>query len=121
MLLIDNLIKAIYATIIGKNVNTMTNIPIVQIDTWCWTPESCLNFTKPTRQAVYEVFNSLDQETQKRFTFTPTRGEWTQRARFWKEHLRDLPPNQYHEAMSKILNWCTRCVKRRLEEGAVVP
>jgi hypothetical protein len=115
VLLINNLREALYATKIGKDVVAVASVPIMKIDTWCWTLEACLDFTKPTREAVRAIFSSLDVDTQKRFTFTPRSGEWAQRARFWKEHLRDLPPNQHHEAMLKILNWYTSCVRRRLE------
>lgn len=115
MRLINNLREALYATKIGKDVVTMASVPIMKIDTWCWTLEACLSFKRDTREAVVEIFRRLDQEAQRRFTFVPQDGEWVARARFWKEHLQELPPDQYHEAMLKILNWCTRCVRRRLE------
>lgn len=118
MLLIDNLREALHATKKQKNVVTVVSVPIVKINAWSWTPEACLNFTKPTREAVFTVFNSLDQETQKRFAFIPGCGEWPKRARFWKEHLRELPPDQRNEAMIKILAWMIKCLRRRAERSA---
>ena len=52
MLLINNLREALYATKIGKDVVAVASVPIMKIDTWCWTLEACLDFTKPTREEI---------------------------------------------------------------------
>lgn len=115
MLLLKNLQKAFVASIAEREVVVVEKVPVLRFEMWSWTPEACLSFKRDTREAVVEIFRRLDQEAQRRFTFVPQDGEWVARARFWKEHLQELPPDQYHEAMLKILNWCTRCVRRRLE------
>lgn len=108
MLLINNLKKAICATKAGETVIAVRNIPMIKVPAWNWTPEACLNFGADTETAVVDIFRGLDQETQRRLTCAPKAGERLARAKFWKETLKTLPPEQYHDAMLKILNWCVR-------------
>ena len=86
--------------------------PVIRTEYWAWTAEACLDFTRPTREAVREAFRTFDEDVQHSMTFAPQRGEWVQRAKLWKETLGPvLLPEQYHEAMTKILSWCVRCVR----------
>ena len=107
-----NIRTAFTAAKAGHTVAPVRQIPVVSFEFWSWTPEVCLDFTRPTRAAVREIFRTFDSETQHRMTFAPKRGELVQRARLWREALKPaLPPEQYYEAMLKILGWLIRCSK----------
>ena len=110
-----NIRTAFAAARAGNEVAAARRIPVLRTEYWSWTAEACLDFTRPTREAVREVFRTFDEDVQHSMTFAPQRGEWVQRAKLWKEALRPvLPPEQYHEAMAKILAWCVGCVRRGL-------
>ncbi len=90
-------------------------VPMLKMGCWPWTMESCL-FYGEKWQPVVDVFDALPEDTQHALTFAPKDGEWTDRVRFWKEHLRPvLPPKQYHEALLILIRWGSQCVRRRLE------
>ena len=96
----------------GSELQVKKTVPVYHLGYWSWTPEACLDFTRETRAAVRTVFQELDGETQRAFTYAPGKGERVQRARFWREHLKPaLPPVQYSEAMLKILGWLIWCSK----------
>ena len=86
------------------------------------TMEGCAlyNGSRAVYEAVRDVYGLFDPNTQQALCFTPEHpGEWAGRARAWQEALRPtLPPEQYHAAMTKILAWYVKCVKRRLEAAA---
>ena len=93
-------------------------IPVFKMGLWCSTMEFTILPTGEVEQAVYTVFNSFDPKLQEALTFEPARGEWAERARFWKEVLKPaLPPEQYRAAMCSILKWYTKCVRRYNEYG----
>lgn len=96
--------------------------PVLNIPYWSFTPEACIlhGLYGDLGRAVADVFNSFDEETQKGLTFIPkTTQGFTERARFWQQKLKPiLTPEQYYEAIFKILDWCIRCVKGRGEKEA---
>lgn len=63
--------------------------------------------------SVRDAFQTLDNDTQYTYLFTPKDGSWANRMRFWQELLRPvLEPRQYHETMGIILSWAIRCARR---------
>lgn len=92
-------------------------LPVVRLGYWGQTMEGCL-FYGPQWQAIRDVFNTFDDDTQHALTFTPEDGKWPDRCRFWQQHLKPaLPPEQFHAAMLKLIQWYIRCVRRRREEA----
>lgn len=88
-------------------------LPVVRLSHWPATMEGCL-LSGETGAAVRDVFHSFSEEQQRALTFTPCDGAWCERVTFWKEQLKPaLPPEQYDDAMRKIIAWYIRCVKRR--------
>lgn len=81
------------------------------------TPEAhILSRHQEIYNAVRDVFQTLDNDTQYSYLFTPKDGGWADRIRFWQDLLRPaLDPKQYYEAMAVILPWAIRCLKRRKE------
>ena len=116
MLLLDNLRAACSAAKAGRKVMPVKEIPTLKFDTWGWTMEACLSFSRPTREAVIAAFHTLLPEAQELLTHAPKRGEWVPRAKLWKSLLRVLPFEQRNEAMLKILAWYVKCVRRRNAE-----
>lgn len=92
----------------------LTEIPVARFNYWSWTLESCL-FYSADDVAIRDVFNTFDEATQKALTFAPdTTAGFVERAQLWKEALRPaLPPEQYHRAMTRILDWYIKCAKKR--------
>lgn len=87
--------------------------PVVRLSYWYATMEGCL-LSGETGAAVRDVFHSFSEEQQRALTFTPRNGAWCERVVFWKERLKPaLPPEQYYDAMRKIIAWYIHCVKRR--------
>lgn len=117
MLLLKNLKIAAEAT--KKNRPVCSTIPKLNPGRWGFTTECCLNYQKSTAQAVREVYYSLSGEEQYNLTFPPIgEGAWLERALFWKSKLADLPPEQYHDAITQIIAWCIRGKKGDLLEEA---
>lgn len=97
-------------------VQSVKTVPVFTMSNWGASIEGCLFANQPREleRAVRAVFYSFDEETQHRLTFTPKeKGEWVQRASFWREHLCCLPQKQYYQAMSCITGWYIHCVKMR--------
>lgn len=91
-------------------------IPIHRLGYWSCTPEACL-FYREEWQAIWDLFDTFDEEIQHAFTFAPKDGEWADRIRFWQRELRlVLEPKQYHKAMLILTQWAERCVRTRREE-----
>ena len=88
--------------------------PRVSGASWLDTIESGIfRYSSDLGKAVRNVFRGFDAETQHALAFVPDDGEWIERARFWKERLKVLPPKDYHAAMRMILQWYILRVKRR--------
>ena len=81
------------------------------------TPEAhILSWYPGIYNAVRDVFQTLDNDTQYSYLFGPKDGGWADRMRFWQELLRPtLEPKQYHEVMGILLPWAIRCLKWRKE------
>lgn len=92
-------------------ITTAKSIPIVDFGYWGWTPEWCLKYPG-TRDTVRAVFHSFSEDVQHKLTFSPTDGEFVERARLWREALRPvLSPKQYSDTILVILDWLVQ-VKR---------
>jgi len=90
------------------------SVPVVRFGYWGFTMESSILHGE-LGKAVRTVFKTLPEGQQHALTFTPEKGEWAARARFWKALLKPvLSSNQYHEAMSKIIGWYVHCVRQNL-------
>ena len=84
-------------------ITTAKSIPIVDFGYWGWTPEWCLKYPG-TRDTVRAVFHSFSEDVQHKLTFSPTDGEFVERARLWQEALRPvLSPKQYSDTILVIL------------------
>ena len=86
------------------------------------TVEGCCLFAA-SRESIYAgvkaVFYTLSPEVQYMLIFSPKAGEWTARAQFWRDTLREaLPEKQYYLAMSIILKWYIHCVKNHKKKEA---
>lgn len=106
-----------YIADIKNRLRPVRAVPVYTLSMWGATMEGCLFANQPREieRAVRAVFYSFGEETQHRLTFTPKeKGEWVQRARFWREKLRCLPKRQYHQAMLCITEWYIHCVKNGL-------
>ena len=99
-------------------IEPVRRVPVMHTGGWYYTMEGCL-FAKCSdglKQAVRDVYNTFDEETREKLAVTPkTPGGWIERADFWRRHLCRLPRKQYYLAMSCIVGWYARCVKRRKE------
>ena len=56
-----NIRTAFTAAKAGHTVAPVRQIPVVSFEFWSWTPEVCLDFTRPTRAAVREIFRTFDR------------------------------------------------------------
>jgi len=112
--------KARKAGASGVQLRPVYSVPVLKFSYWGGTMEGCL-FCGRKWQAIRDVFDIFDEDTQHALTFVPKNGgAWVDRARFWQRELRPaLEPKLYHEAMMILLNWYIRCVKMR-REGATV-
>lgn len=99
----------------GMTIKAVKAVPRIQTGYWGWTMESTI-FSGELARAVNVIFDGFDEETKHALTFTPSPGEWAERARFWKNVLQPaLPPSQYSAAMQVILSHYVHCARRRLE------
>ena len=95
-----------------------TEVPIFEMSYWGFTMEGCLFFKTPKmrelNQIISDLFETFDEETQRKLTFIPENRGWVERARFWqKELLPVLTKEQYHVAMIRIVSWYAHCLRRR--------
>lgn len=88
--------------------------PLYRSSYWYSTMEGCLlSKDKVLDQAVKAVFDSFDEETRHSLTFSPAKGGWIDRARFWQKELKPvLPQKQYTSVMLLILDWYIQCTER---------
>lgn len=100
----------------GMTVKAGRELHCIQTSSWYATMEGCL-LQGELNTAVKTVFDRFDEETKHALTFSPSHGEWAERAGFWKDALRPvLSPKQYSAAMEAILSHYISCVRQRLED-----
>lgn len=93
-------------------------VPFVELPLWGFTWEACIFYGK-VGASVRDLFDTFDEQTQRRFTFAPKDGEFVDRVLFWKEQLRPvLPLELYHEAMLALIRDSIRVAK--LHKEAIV-
>lgn len=102
----------------GFQVSPVYSLPVCKISYWTQTMEATIMRGGDTEKAVRDVFYALPEEIQHNFTFSPKKGEWAERARFWQLELKPtLPPEMYHKVMLLFIGWYIHCLR---EKGAVV-
>lgn len=112
----------ITAVRLTREIRRAKNLPVcayprVSGASWLDTIESgVFRSSIELEKALRNVFRGFDAETQRALAFVPGDGEWIERARFWKERLKVLPPKDYHAAMRMILQWYILRVKNRKNE-----
>lgn len=79
------------------------------------TVEGCTlwNHNKEVFDEISSAFNALPDEERKRQTSAPKKGEFVERASFWRSLIASvLSPEQTRKAMISILQWYIH-IKRR--------
>lgn len=83
-------------------------LPIIRSGGFYNTVEGCTlsNCGEEIASRAQNAFDRLPEESKRLLQFSPKRGEFIDRAELWAFILRaELTPNQYHIAMSNILDW----------------